>query len=275
LPQPSRSLESTLLICGLTIAPPCGRAIDRNNRTGYHNPLPMEESRYMPQFRWGRLVPFLLVICASPANATPLPPGGTVSGSTAGNILSSYSGTVVAVTPFQQSTFFIPSTTSAPTIGFVSSAVVKTSQPGYDFVYQVNVSSGTVSNLSIDSFHNIVTDVSQIADRSVLASTNQFFPGNVSVDSYTRSGGTGDIINLVFSGGGVTAEKASFLVIVHTDSPTFAKSTAGITAGGMTIEVPTLAPVPEPATIVLWGGTIAGVAGFILRRRRITGLEAA
>jgi hypothetical protein len=216
----------------------------------------------------------LLAFCPALARATPLPPGGSVSGSTPGNVLQTYSGSVVSVIDFQQSTFFINNPHNL-LLGFVSSAVVQTTSPGLDFLYQVNVSAGTVNSLTINSFHNMTTDASQIQSRQVLAGQNLFFPGNVQIQTYTRTGGTGDDINLLFSGNGVTAEQSSYLVIVHTNSTTFTKSTASVIAGGTGLTVASLAPVPEPQTMVLWGGTFGGAACFIawrLRRRALAAL---
>jgi hypothetical protein len=210
-------------------------------------------------------------LCAPPpVQATPLTPGGSVSGTSPGNVVPSFSGTVVAVTPFQDSSFFF-SGPNGPVVGFVSSAVVKSTGSGLDFVYQVNVSAGTVTGLSIDSFHNTVTDVVQTANRSALASTNQFFTGNVPASTYTRSDATGDTISLTFSTptvAGVTAEEASYLVIVQTNSPTYTPSTASVSINSSgSIVVDSLAPVPEPSTLALWGGTLGAFGCCIAWRR--------
>jgi hypothetical protein len=217
----------------------------------------------------GLTVLAVLVLSSPAAQATPLAPGKTVLGSTPGNVVSTISGTVIAVTPFQDSTFFVMGA-SGPIVGFVSSAVVKTAASGLDFVYQVNVSAGAVTGLSITSFHNTTTDVTQTADRSALSNTNQFFPGDVQVASYMRSATVGDTINLTFAGAGVTAEEASYIVIVQTNSPTYAMSTASVSVNGSgsLLIVDTLAPVPEPSTLALWAGTFGGFGCFITWRRR-------
>jgi hypothetical protein len=207
----------------------------------------------------------VMALIAPCAFATPLPPGATVQGSTPGNIVQTYQGTVVAVIPFADSTFSFMGP-SGPTVGFISSAAVKTSAPGLDFVYQVNVSVGTVNGFSFSGFHNAAIDVTQTANRSGLANTNQFFPGNVPVTTYTRTAAPGDTVDVTFAGG-VSTEQASNLVIVHTDSTTFVPSIVNI--GGL--QVPALAPVPEPATLALWSGTLGGLGCWIAgRRRRLT-----
>jgi len=142
---------------------------------------------------------------------------------------------------------------------------------GLDFVYQVNVSVGQITGLAISSFGNTTTNVSQTSDNTNLHNTNQFFPGNVSVATYDRSAGTGNTIDVAFSGSGVTNSQASFLIIVHTNSPTFALSQLKVNSMGNFLSVQTLAPVPEPGTIFLWAGTLGGFVCFIgwekLRKR--------
>jgi hypothetical protein len=208
----------------------------------------------------------MLAVAASTARATPLVPGGTVSGSTPGNVLQTYNGTVFAAVPFSQSDFSFQSQTGM-NVGFVSSAVVQAAG-GLDFIYQVNVSLGNITGLSISSFLNTTTNVSQTADHSNLHNTNQFFPGNVSVATYDRSSGTGNTIDVAFSGTGVNTGQASFLIIVHTDAPTFAMSRLNVSSMGSFFAVDTLAPVPEPTTMLLWTGTFGGLAGFIACRWR-------
>jgi hypothetical protein len=209
----------------------------------------------------GLLVVSVLALAASSARALPLPPGGTISG--ANNKVTTYTGTVVTEIPFQNATFFIPSTN---TVGFISSAAVNNGTPFLDFVYQVNVSAGNVSALSITSFHNISTDVVQTADRSGLSNTNQYFPGTVPASSFSRTGGSGDTINVSFGSSGIGAEQASFIVVIHTDSQTFAMSNVQVN-GPNGITVSALAPVPEPATLALWGGTFGGLGCWMVRRR--------
>jgi hypothetical protein len=212
----------------------------------------------------------LVLSSATASQATPLPPGGSVSGTSAGNQVSTITGTVVAATPFSDAAFFIL-TGSGPIAGFVSSAAVKTSGPDLDFVYQVIVSGGNVTGVSISSFHNIVTDVTQTADRSGLSGVNQFTAGNVPVTTYTRSGTTGDTISLSFAGAGIGAEQSSFLVIVQTNSQTYTMDTAHINVNNSisgSLNVTAVAPVPEPATFALWGGTFAGFGCCIAGRRR-------
>jgi hypothetical protein len=213
----------------------------------------------------------LLAVAVPSAWATPLPPGGTVSGSASGNVLPTYTGTVTASVPFQNASFAFQSQ-SGENIGFVSSAVVKSASGGLDFIYQVNVSLGRITGLAIGSFGNITTDVFQTLDNSNLHNTNQYFPGNVSVASYDRSSGTGNTIDVAFSGSGVGAEQASFLVIVHTNSSSYTLSQLKVTSMGQFLGIQTLAPVPEPATILLWTVTLVGFAGFIgcrkLRRHK-------
>jgi hypothetical protein len=187
-------------------------------------------------------------------------------------VVSTYTGTVKSVSSFGDSLFAVQ-TPQGLVQGFLSSAVVQTSSPGLDFVYQVIVSSGkgAITDLSVPSFNGLQTDVFQTADHTGLGNINQFTTGTVSADSFTRSGGTGAVIDVAFSGGGVKAEESSFLLIVHTNSMPLTNpinGTASVEINGVPIStVKAVVPVPEPGTLALWVGSFCGIVCFFGRKR--------
>jgi hypothetical protein len=226
----------------------------------------------------------LVGICSPCARATPLPalaPGQTVLGSAPGNLQQTYDGTIVDVSPIANSYFQIVSPTGLVG-GYVSSAAVQTSSGGLDFVYQVNVVYGTgaVASLAVQSFGRFQTSVGQTPDHMDLSGNNQFTEGSVTVASYTRSGGAGDMIDVTFSGAGVEVGPndqtnpvdKSYLVIVHTNFPSGVAPVIGYSTIGIDgISVPlveAVVPVPEPGSLVLWGGTFGGLACLIGWRQR-------
>jgi hypothetical protein len=226
----------------------------------------------MPRSIRGLVALVLVAICVPAARATPLAPGNSVSGS--GNVLSTYTGTVKSVSSFGDSLFAVQ-TSQGLIQGFLSSAVVQTASPGLDFVYQIILSSGkgAVTDLSVPSFHGVQTDVFQTADHTGLGNINQFTTGTVPIDTFTRSGGAGDVIDVTFSGGGVKAEQSSFLLIVHTNSMPLTNpinGTATVEINGVPITtVKAVVPVPEPGTLALWAGSICGIVCFFARRRAV------
>jgi len=210
-------------------------------------------------------------------DANPLLPGETVFGSDPGNTLSTYTGTVIAtVSDFQQTAF---SSTDGLTVGFLSSAVVQTRSvtgapvSGLDFVYQINVSAGTVNGFTISSFQGSTTDVFQTKDIAHLSGTNPFTTiGSVQVSTYSRST-QGDSINVTFGGNGVTDGNSSYLVVIHTNSTTF-KNVKAFPYYYSPYFLPALsavqsfAPVPEPSTFVLLAGTFGLLTCFIVLQWR-------
>jgi hypothetical protein len=214
----------------------------------------------------GLLALTVLATATAVAGATPLLPGESVSGT----VESPYSGSITATVPFANTAF---SLNGGTTVGFLSTAVVQGSSvsggSGLDFVYQVNVVAGSVTGISLRSFRGFSTDVFQTADIADLSGTNPFTPGTVQIDTFHRgTTGPGETIDVTFASNGVAAGQRSLLAIVHTDSSTFVTTNPTVNGMGPFISLQTLAPIPEPGTLALWGGTFGGAACFMAWRRR-------
>jgi hypothetical protein len=116
----------------------------------------------------------MLAVAASAARATPLVPGGTVSG--AGTVLPTYTGTVFAAVPFSQSDFSFQSQTGM-NVGFVSSAVVQAAG-GLDFIYQVNVSLGHITDVPVERLEHGTIFCSADASAGSRADDDPVMDGN-------------------------------------------------------------------------------------------------
>jgi hypothetical protein len=204
------------------------------------------------------------------AQAVPLPPGGTVSLPTAVE-----SGMLVGYMsiPF---TFGSPSSATR-IVGRFNEAVYLEAGGTYDFAYQVSVtangSHGNVANFSVADFTNVLTNVA-----STNGGPNGLMPfplGNNALNTASRSA-DGSTLTFVPTSP-LRANSTSYVALVRTDatsfdqfgSVTFTNSSTGGSFGISGTFEPIAPPVPEPVTLVLWGGSFAGLACIgALRRRR-------
>jgi hypothetical protein len=171
----------------------------------------------------------------------------------------------------------IPFTFGSPTsstgiAGRFNEAVYLEAGGTLDFAYQVNVTSngskGNVATFSVGDFSNVSTDV---------ALTNGLMPFPVGNTTLTTASRSADGSTLFFNPiASLTAGATSFVALVRTDatqfdqfgSTTFVTSTGGSFGIQSTFE-PIAPNVPEPMTMVLWGGSFAGLAlAGALRRRK-------
>jgi hypothetical protein len=201
-----------------------------------------------------------ILALATSAHATLLPAGATVVPD-----ISDETGTFVDATSFQS--FSVGSGT--PTTGTVKEAVYQNGS-FFDFVYQFTVNSGPgIEHLTGSSFKNFhVINVSQTAN--VPAGTTWHTPTNRAAQDANRSS-DGSVVSFNFSpavrhGTGPN----SYILIVRTNATTYGSGSIGIIDGGGT-EKPGFAPagasgVPEPSSLVLFGGMALGLGGAAFRR---------
>jgi hypothetical protein len=206
------------------------------------------------------------------AQAVPLPPGGTVVLPTAVE-----SGMLVG---YMSLPFTFGSPTSASRVsGRFNEAVYLEAGGTYDFAYQVSVtgngSKGNIANFSIADFTAIHTDV---------AYTNGLMPFPLGNNKLTTASRSADGSTLFFvPTSPLVAGQTSYIALIRTDaklfdqngSATFVNSTGSGGAFGISGIFEPMAPVPEPLTLALWGGSFAGLACIgVLRRRKATGAKA-
>jgi hypothetical protein len=188
-------------------------------------------------------------LTTSPLRAAVLFPGATIAAASSSfSIGGSLLGSVT--TPFSVGTL------SGTLISDVYSASSSNPFGGLTFTYSLSVnpsSADSSSELTVGSFRGFATDVSyQLSDSQVAPA---FFSRN----------GLGDTFRSTWLPNTINPGQMGALVVVQTDATAFGATTAGI-IDSMTVNVASLAPVPEPgmASVLLVGaGTL-----LALRRKR-------
>lgn len=145
--------------------------------------------------------------------------------------------------------------------GAVTSTVIQgdASNPygGLTFTYQLMlnaISTDSSSEVTIGSYGGFATDVSYNAT-----------PGEILPSNFTRSGGAGSTVRFLFSdGGGVGPGDTSALIVVQTAAQNYTQANGGV-IDSQTVNIATLAPVPEPGIASL---LITGFGAFFVFRRR-------
>jgi hypothetical protein len=214
------------------------------------------------------LIPILLMVTiafiSSPANATPLLPGGSV---VASSFVGS-PGTLLALT----SAHFVSSLGIGDFSGTATEGVYLDSITGttMDFVYQfTNVPAGTkpIEQMSDSSYDSFMTDVAQSQ-----VGFGPFVGGGTLSTMVDRSALGG---NIAWKGSLLTTPSTSAILMIKTDATSFFPGTVSfinsgtVTLTGFYAPARSVTPAPEPR---FDGLVAAGLIGFVWvsRKRKVS-----
>lgn len=206
----------------------------------------------------------LALVAVAPASATVLNAGDSKAIDQAN--YSTTGATIVA-----SSTLNYNFTQAGPTrAGTLRQQVVRLADGKLDIMYQFTQTGGPgLSAFTLNAFKSVFTDVTQA--EFVTGPGVTFGQGKTTVATATRSGGIGESIQFDLSqaiGGG---KSPVYTVIVHTNSTAFDTSgslTLPGFSGVQVFGVYSALPIPEPTTVVLWGGAFVGLSAYGAWRRR-------
>jgi len=206
-------------------------------------------------------------LVASPAHATLLGPGATVTAPNAGFGPFAYSGGTVIASFVNEAPFF-----STGVSGTLTTEVIRNGGGTLDFLYQVTAATSNTTNLNrvtAINFAGFTTDVRfGTAGLPFSAVTGPvMLSGDRSSDGSTigwQLGTTGS--------GGLVAGQESYVLMVLTNATAYTSGSTFAIDGG-TADFNSFAPtaVPEPSTMAIAGIGALGMIGYGLRRRKALG----
>jgi hypothetical protein len=220
-----------------------------------------------------------IALQVAPAQATPLAPGGSTNNIPTITETGIIEGTV--------STQFSYGSGDNRVSGVLREVVVQpTGSNTLDFLFQVALRPVGPNGSGINAMLNMftvsgfglptTTDIFQTSSASNLDDqgffTNPLKTGTQPVMAASRSPGTGDGVTFFDP---TAAGETSFIGIIKTNATGLSSAPGTVTFDGNTLVFNTLVPavsIPEPVTMVLWGGSFAGLAclGVYRRRKAVT-----
>ena len=198
----------------------------------------------------------LLWASTTPASASPVLPGGTVTP----DIFGSISGSVLATT----GTVTLTSVPSSFTSTYIEEVVADSGRGGLlDFILQTTNSAGSTDALgraTLTSFTGFSTDVGTATSAGGLS-------GGTAAPALIGRASTGDVIGFNFAPGVLTPGTTSEVLVVETDATTFFPGFVSEINGGVATG-PGFAPAPAPMigrgllVLLAIGGVLSGAKLF-------------
>ncbi len=160
--------------------------------------------------------------------------------------------------------------TSATFTGTARSAVYRNSGGTLDFYYQfTNNGPADIGRLTFGNFDGFTTDVFNVTNGTAIGAG--FLAGFV--DSAEVDRGLNQALNAVgfdYQAGAFTTGMTSLALLIRTNATNFGPGTFNIINGSVASTAsfaPAANPIPEPATMLLLGTGLAGVAARVRKRR--------
>jgi hypothetical protein len=209
----------------------------------------------------------LIGLCtASPARATPLPPGTTLP---ADPLLTAV-GTLEASATITETTTVGPHVLS---ITIVEKVILDSTTHGLDFTYQAT--SNSASNEPVARL--TTSDFTGVGGPGGGLNPNVGYSGAIAPLTMDRSG-DGSVIGWNFAGyGGHGSAATSALLIIQTSATAYDTFGSAGVSDGITVSFTGFEPttsiqsVPEPSTLAIAGIGALGMIGYGLRRRKALG----
>jgi len=154
--------------------------------------------------------------------------------------------------------------------GTLTTAVFREAGGTLDFYYQISISAGSFfDGLTTTNFTGSATQVGFRTDGASLL--GGLFVNGTILPTLADRNAAGNLVGFSFGAAPIAPAFTSGVLVISTDATTFTTGSITLTGAGGTFTgsgFAPAAPVPEPATVLLLGAGLAGVAAKLRKRRK-------